>query len=232
MYVFLFSWIANKVDPNPDSDEPMNLLLLLREVRAAIGRRGLLTMAVTPMPNLYRNYAYDYGGLVDWVNVMTYDITGPWGQVTGFPSALFPDFTTPHGTDAVSSAAWRWFYAGMPRHKISMGAAFYGYGWSVEPNSPNGGLFQRSLGIATNVPFADGSGAFVWRWLRQAGGVLERGIQLPMQGWARQWRNPANMATLYNADQGDILIVDDVDSLREKARWTRRAGLYVFSFER
>jgi len=213
------------LDPNPDSEEPRNLLLLLQDVRAAIGRSVLLTMAVTPMPNLYRNYAYEYSQYVNWVNVMTYDITGSWGQVTGFPSAMYPDFATPHGTDAVSTAAWRWFYAGMPRHKISVGAAFYGYGWQVAPNSPNGGLFQKNLGVATNVPYADGSGAFVWRWLRSPEGVLQAAPNVTSAGWVRQWRAPAQMATLYNAAQGSVLIVDDVQSLREKARWTRTYGL-------
>ena len=57
---------------------------------------------------------------VDWVEIMAYNLRGPWRKRTGCS-------TLTAGTEpTVPGAVFRWLENGMPAHKINLGMTMYG----------------------------------------------------------------------------------------------------------
>ena len=104
-------------------------VLLLAALRSAIGAGRLLTVAASASPRGIDPIDYaDMAGILDWVNVMTYDFHSG-GARAGFNSALYnhDDPSNPRLNlhDAVHAIAGK----GMPRSKLVAGVPFYGRGW-------------------------------------------------------------------------------------------------------
>ncbi|CEI98458.1 hypothetical protein RMCBS344292_12566 [Rhizopus microsporus] len=53
---------------------------------------------------------------------MAYDMNGPWSLQAGANAPLY----APRSQDSVDSSVNAWIEADMPRHKITVGLAFYG----------------------------------------------------------------------------------------------------------
>lgn len=133
-------------EPIQSTDEP-NALALLQELRAA--RPGmLLTMPVgwanTNFPQWTSAIHAQFAQYVDQLNIMTYDMAGPWsGWVSWHNSAL-----SGHGGDHPSSAAGSvqvYRNMGIAASKLGIGIPFYGSCW----RGPTGPL--QSLSGATYV---------------------------------------------------------------------------------
>lgn len=102
-----------------------NFTLLLRDVRKAIGKKRLLTMASVGSAD-YVNFR-DCIHYMDFVNVMSYDMGNPpYHHSALYPSSLNPRMTT-------SRAVERHLEAGVPADKLVMGMPFYGRGGHGDP---------------------------------------------------------------------------------------------------
>ncbi|KXS18719.1 glycoside hydrolase family 18 protein, partial [Gonapodya prolifera JEL478] len=64
---------SNAVDPN----DAENFLELLKSLRNRLGNR-LITMAASANPGTYKNLLPQYAQILNWINVMTYDMCGGW----------------------------------------------------------------------------------------------------------------------------------------------------------
>lgn len=75
------------------------------------------------------------GKVLDWINLMTYDLHGKWEKQTGHHSALEGD----KGDKlTVSYATEYWIKNGMPASKISLGMATYGRAFKLADPQNNG----------------------------------------------------------------------------------------------
>ena len=117
----------------------------------------LLTAAVTAdAPTV--DQGYDVTGMakyLDYVNVMTYDFHGDWEHQTGENSPLFSS------DDYNAAFAMNyWAQKGMPKQKLLMGIATYGYGWKL--NDPNNNGMTAPGEPAPPLPLTDtkGQGAY------------------------------------------------------------------------
>lgn len=119
-----------------------NFVLMVQEIRRAIGSQALITIAASADTSKYGNYLVPLANELDWINLMTYDFAGPWQGSAGLNSPL----------DAQSAAMQAFANAGVPKAKLSMGLAFYGRGFSVA-SGDNNGLGQRIVG----TPGGDGA---------------------------------------------------------------------------
>lgn len=63
------------------------------------------------------------GSILDWINLMTYDLHGGWDPVTGHHAALVG---SAGDQLTVTFAVTYWINQGMPAGKIALGMAFYG----------------------------------------------------------------------------------------------------------
>lgn len=121
------------------------------ELKAALQPRGIQLTAA--LPGEYRYPAITNAALAafDWINMMIYDLTGPWA----------PDQPGPH-----SPYSWTvecvqyWKSQGVPGSKLTLGVPFYGYNFGV---SPVGSFTFR--GIVNQDPanaYLDQSGMKYW----------------------------------------------------------------------
>ena len=121
------------------------------ELKAALQPLGIQLTAA--LPGEYRYPAITNAALAafDWINMMIYDLTGPWA----------PDQPGPH-----SPYSWTvecvqyWKSQGVPGSKLTLGVPFYGYNFGV---SPVGSFTFR--GIVNQDPanaYLDQSGMKYW----------------------------------------------------------------------
>ncbi len=117
-------------EPVEQADKPA-LLALIQALRAARPQM-LLTM---PIGWVNSNFPEDadpwFTNLVpylDQMNVMTYEMTGPWGGWLSWYTSALTGEAGNHPT-SVSSSLSAWANAGIPKSKLGMGIPFYGMAW-------------------------------------------------------------------------------------------------------
>ena len=93
---------AGNVERTEDTE---NFVLLMAELRAQLdaqeavdGHHYPLTIALGASRNAYQPLDWErLVPLLDWINIMTYDMSGAWSSVTGFNAPLFNSTSSPAG---------------------------------------------------------------------------------------------------------------------------------------
>ncbi|MEP7291487.1 MAG: glycoside hydrolase family 18 protein [Chloroflexota bacterium] len=197
------------------AEDPENFVLLLAELRAQLdaleaadGHHYPLTIALGA-----DNGAYDpldwtrIVPLLDWINVMDYDMSGSWSEVTGFNAPLYDSTDNPpEGTSADTSLTGL-LALGVPAEKLVMGVPFYGHAWSGVEAADNGRHQPY-----TGTPNDEGS-------------IDYRDIVGMIAGSERFWDATAQVPWLYDAESGTMISYDDPESLAAKAAYVREHGL-------
>jgi chitinase len=191
-------------------EDRRNCTLLFAELRrqlddlgAATGQRYLLTAAIPagreiPVTSFELR---ESGEILDWINVMTYDMTGSQRSgVTNFNAPFAESSGDP------SDPSWKRFSSvvgtidsfldeGVPRDKLVVGVPFYGRGFAGVPDD-NDGLYQ---------PFTEMMGADYHT------------IKSDYLPTFRRFRHPeAEVPWLYDAESGTMLTYDDPESIGRK----------------
>jgi len=145
----------------PAAGQAQDFTALLAEFRAQLdalgkrtGRRYLLTIAAPAGAQNYSNIELaKAAGLLDFINLMTYDYHGTWDNVTNHAAPLFGSPRDPAQAQRFFIAATvdAYLEAGVPGKKLVLGVPFYGRGWTGAPNV-NHGLFQTAAGPAPPPP--------------------------------------------------------------------------------
>ena len=205
-------------DHKRDSDKG-NFVFLLKQMRADLdafshGRHLLLTIAST----CYRNHlndlsAKEISGVLDWFNLMCYDLDDMQPKLTSHGSALLA--WTTHKTNvgaakyANCDAAVRWYVdTGVPRKKIVLGVPFYGQVWAGVPDV-NDGLYQAY----SSRPGEDGTLSF--REIEES--------YLPT--YSRHWDDRAKVPWLYKKETKIMISYEDPESIGAKARYVIHQNL-------
>ena len=112
----------------------------------------IISVATSPEP-YFAEPAYDFPNLfplVDFINVMTYDLHGKWEPVTDIHTALFGN------TLSVDMCINYWLNKGAPRDKLNVGMAFYGKTFNLtDPNNHGLGAPISSEGLVANPGYAE-----------------------------------------------------------------------------
>ncbi|MDZ4769126.1 MAG: glycoside hydrolase family 18 protein [Chloroflexota bacterium] len=201
----------------PEDQE--NFILLLAEFRAQLdaqgstdGRPYLLTIAAGAGERAYATLDWSrIHPLLDWINVMAYDMSGAWSDLTGFNAPLFDSTANPPEGTSVDTALRAYLALGVPSDKLVMGVAFYGRGWAGVA-ADGDGLHQSFASLPEG------------RW---SAGTFEYNELTPdmMNSYTRFWDETAQVPWLYNADDGIMITYDDPESLAVKAEYVRENGL-------
>ncbi len=199
---------------------------LVRALRARLDALGattqrhyLLTLA-SPAGSWQQGGAYSVtdsydlaalAPLLDWFNVMTYDMNNIFSPLSGFNAPLAADPQDPspqpaRARDNLRSAVRLYESHGVPPQKIMLGVAFYGRGFTGV-SSRRAGLYSRYTGGYPETPWKS-----VRRWLTDG-------------HWVRHWSDTARAPWLYNARRRLFFTYDDPQSMAIKAGFIRRAGL-------
>ena len=206
-----------------------NFTLFLQELRQQFtarsvitGRQYLLSIAAPANPSIIAHLEVPLiSPLVDWVNVMTYDFHGPWGDpVTGMNSPLFADPGDPTPEPARSqfnttSAIANYLALGVPRDKLQIGVPFYGRGFAGVSAGPQSGLYRAYTNPSS--PGTWEAGVYDWTDLRN--NYVNR------NGFAAHWMDLLRVPWLYNAASATFVSYDDPRSVCEKAWLVQAADL-------
>uniref|UniRef100_A0AC34FBN1 GH18 domain-containing protein n=1 Tax=Panagrolaimus sp. ES5 TaxID=591445 RepID=A0AC34FBN1_9BILA len=137
---------------------------------------------------------------LDYVNVMTYDFHGDWEDQTGETSPLF-------SSDNYNTAFAMnyWAQKGMPKEKLLMGIATYGYGWKL--NDPNNHGMNAPGKPAPPLPLTQTNGQGAYFEICNIGGT---------RFWDATQKMPYRVS-------GDLWYgYDDQSSVRSKMGWLKR----------
>jgi chitinase len=204
-----------------------NATLLLRALRDRLdelggerGRHYYLTIA-TPAGRWQYGGAYSVSDsydlpavaqIVDWFNVMTYDMNNVFSPVSAFNTPLDED---PRDPTPVAQRRWnslrgavRYYEShGVPAAKIVLGMAFYGRGFTGV-RAENGGLYSK---------YSGGFPETAWS-------TVERRFLID-PAWQRHWSSSAQAPWLYNTRRHIFFSYDDPRSMAIKAAFVRREHL-------
>ena len=135
--------------------------------------------------------------MVDYVNLMTYDMSGPGSKTAMHHTSLFSTAEQPRSADWMVKAL---IDMGIPAEKIVVGGAFYGKIFeNVE--STNNGLGQPAK-FKTTV------------------GYRNMPVTFPADsGWVYHWDEVANAPYLYNAEKKQFYTYDDKRSVEMKTKY-------------
>lgn len=207
-------------------EDKENYTFLLQELRdqldaqtALDGNEYLLTIAAPAGPSNYTNFELDeIPHILDWLNLMAYDLHGAWEPTTGLHAGLYaasddpspdPIVRTEYNVDAAVQA---YLAAGVPPEKLTLGTGFYGRGWAGVP-ATNNGLFQSSTGAATGT------------WEPGNYDYKDLVSNLIGNGYTRYWHPDALVPWLYSPTAGVMITYDDPESIGHKAEYVNTHDL-------
>lgn len=130
-----------------DVNQFTNLVNELRVALDAITPRPLLTAAVASQPPTFASLQNKF----DQINLMTYDLSGPWpGWVTWFNAPIYDGgyrFPSTGGlVPSIDGMVNNYIAAGVAPSKLGIGIVFYGYVWSGGTGTSTGGAAQPRQG--------------------------------------------------------------------------------------
>lgn len=206
-------------------EDRQNFTLLLQALREQLdaagredGRRYLLTAAVGSTASFLANTEIvAVATTLDWLNVMTYDMSGPWSKRAGHVAPLRhdPAFAGP-GVDPrhnVAGIVELYLAAGVPAAKMLLGVPFYGYVWKGCAGERHG-QFQA----------CEGPGRGTWEDGALDYGDIEARL-LRRSGFRRHWNDASEVPFLYHPRTGEFVTYEDARSLRRKLRFMKEKQL-------
>ena len=140
--------------------------------------------------------------ILDYVQLMTYDLYGEWDSVTGHHAGLYSGA----GEGPSSDAAVRLFVsAGVPYEKLVMGAAFYSREWKGVRNSKPGSPAEK--GGQTH-----------------SYDTIVKYLETGEKNYTKMWDDEAKAAYLYNGNQ--FVSYEDERALQYKAEYVKEKNMY------
>lgn len=204
----------------PGEEDAKNFTLLLAELRTQLDKQEeqnqthyFLTIAASASPEHYKNIEIqDIHSYLDWINVMTYDLSGPWSGETNHHAPLYSSSSHPHSLYNADSAIQAYLSAGVPPEKINLGIPFYGYLWKNVPNINHGLQQSGTAGEAVSY------NTIVQNY------TLENGYQ-------EYWDTAAKAPWRYNPDSATMITFENPESIQEKVHYAiehQLGGVFVW----
>lgn len=146
-FVATYNYDGIDIDWEPlSTSDTAQFTSLVNSLRAGLNTYSphrLLTAAAGGQPKLFATLQNQF----DQINVMTYDLSGPWGGwVTWYNSPIYNGGYTFPSTGGqlpcADSSISSYISAGVPANKLGIGIAFYGYVWSGGAGTSTGGVSQ------------------------------------------------------------------------------------------
>ena len=235
--------------PDGCPEDKEYFISLLEDLRAALDKQGEelgkkyeLTAAL-PAPIAKLEAGIDVKRafeLLDFANMMTYDMRGAWDTISGHQTGLYTNPNDPMAGLGLSiDECVKYLESkGAPSEKIVIGAAYYTRGWEkvsnegIDPNCP--GLFgsaevcakdangDPTPGAEPEIAIKDGEGGRrtgVWSY-----NALDD-LKKKYSGLQEYWDDVAKAPYLYNPDNGAFFTYDNVRSIQEKCKYVKENNL-------
>ena len=214
-------------------EDGVNYTLLLAELRTQLdaaaeedGTTYELSIAAPAGFDKVRHLECEkLGEILDFVNVMTYDLRGAWDlSHTGHHAPLFSNPAEPNSAEIVEKYTVDWalqeyLRQGVPADKLVMGVPFYGRGWGGVSSSADGGLFAPA-GSVPPGSWDDGSSGATGVDDHDTSGTDRSGIVQFLQSgeYQRYWDDVSKVPYLYSPTRngGHFISYEDAESLGHK----------------
>ena len=206
-----------------------NFTTLIAELREAIGEDKLITAAISTAETKTANLEWDkLDALMDYFNIMSYDIHGGWSDKAGHNSPLFP-YTDEAAAPDTAPLSWHTslealLRAGVKPEKINMGIAFYGR--SVVTNgmgAVNAPTIKRNETIQPDGPIVTAADYTNFPADTFAGTPFYPRILSKTGSWTEGW--DAEAMVPYRYTNGFFISYDNPRSVALKAKYVRDNGL-------
>lgn len=204
-YPAFHAWDTQKSRP----EDTQNFTSLMRELREKMYRlpfksKGyLLTFAAGTQDWYFQNVEVQkVAEYVDYINVMSYDLTGQWSDQTGFNANLYMDRGNKSQT-SVDQIITMYLDHKIDSKKLLLGIPAYSYAWKNIKDSRNNGAFAP--GQAVNIERVD----LTYKMIQK--------LYLNQNGYKRYYDNQAKAAYLYNGDM--FITYEDPEALLEKVKY-------------
>jgi chitinase len=199
--------------------EKQNFTILLRQVRDSLdaleSRRSvelMLTIAVGAAPARMLDVEWSaVTGLVDIVNLMSYDYYGSWDKLNSHNAPLYPVKTAGQPGFSVSESVNNLLAKGVPANKITAGVAFYG---RSQTSATKPALYAASTGNADLVNFAADEGT-----------PLYYNILKALPNFEAYWDSTAAVPYLIGKQANTFVSYDDEQSMEQKALFVNSKNL-------
>ncbi|XP_021340968.1 uncharacterized protein LOC110441967, partial [Mizuhopecten yessoensis] len=173
----------------------------------------LLTASVSPEKFII-DKSYDTNAMVqnlDWINVMTFSMHGPWYKSTDHHSRLYArsGSSIDSAQRTIEWAASYWTSVGAAKEQLNIGLPTFGVGFTLDDSS-NNGLFADACGPSDSGPYTKVAGYLSYceiNELIQDGAMMYRDDGVPYLVLGDQW-----------------IAYDDPQSLSEKTSWLIQEG--------
>lgn len=187
-------------------EDKENFTLLLQEMRqqlSAFEEYKTLSIAAGALKSYIADtHMKEVAQLLDYVQMMSYDLFGGWDVVTGHHAALY---ASGEGVANSREIIEMFVNEGVPIEKIVMGAAFYTREWS---------------GVKSSIPGSPVKGAGGNHSYDEVLGLLAD----KNNEYKKYWDDKAKAAYLYN---GDIFMsYEDEEALAYKAAYVKDSNMY------
>jgi len=199
--------------------DKINFTLLLAELHAAAKSASpklLVTIAAPAGSGNYNNMEVSkIHRYLDWINLMTYDMHGPWpdseNNITNHQSALYP---AKKGNPELSIESVVRFYLsqGVPPEKLVLGMPLYGRTFA-NAKATSTGLFSSYQGAGTGTTSEVGMRFFY---------DIKQNLSLTHH---LHWDEIAQVPYLHNSQTGEFITFDNETSLQIKCEWLKKMNL-------
>lgn len=195
--------LDNDIDSNPvhktAPEDYDNFTDLVRQLREVMGKNYILSFAAGGF-NTYLQKSVNWKEVmkvVDFVNLMSYDLINGYSTETGHHTALY---STPRQKESTDNAVQYLLKIGVKPGQVIIGAAFYARIWENVPPAKNG-LYQQGK-FKKGMPFRQFST-----------GLTEA------QGFRYYWDSTAQAPYSYNAAEKLFATYDDAKSIELKTKY-------------
>ena len=203
-----------------------NFTLLLQEIRNSLdsygktdGKHYELSVAMSASPTMMSAIEYDKVlNIVDFANMMTYDLNGAWGGFTAHQTALYTNPAYDGGDAALSVDSCIKYLEnkygdGIDYSKIVVGVAPYTRGWKEVKKDT--GRDPRNPGL-----YADATGE---NGVTYAYGDIDSLIS--KYNLTKYWDDVAKANYFYSESTGMFFTCDTEESVAEKGKYVREKHL-------
>jgi chitinase len=190
--------------------DKQNFTELVIALRKALGEKHEISFAAGGFTDFIKG-AIEWDKVmpvVNYVNLMTYDLVHGYSTVTGHHTPLY---STPQQRESTDNAIRMLDSIGVPRNKMVIGAAFYARIFENVADV-NNGLYQAAK-------FRNGVPHRAWERVLSAD-----------SGFAYHWDPVAQAPYLYNAKKKWFVTFDDTTSMRLKLQYAIDKGLHGVMF--
>lgn len=205
-----------------------NFVYFLADLRLELSKQGLLLTAAVAATETSALISYNIPEIskyLDFINLMTYDLHGPWEAATGHNAPLYAgpnDITSIQQQLNVKSSVVFWLKQGAPAGKLNLGVPFYGRSFTLRSTS------EHNVGAPTNGPGQGGPYSYESGFL----GYNEVCEKLLLEKWNYAWDDSQLVPYAYSGNQW--VGYDDPESIMIKTSFIHQyelAGGMVWSIE-